>query len=432
MKKGYTMKKNFGMKNFVLPCKILAVIASLLPCLATRPALAQTPASLNTAIIYGVHPRIFSAGGNLAGVSAQLSRLKSLGVTVVWLMPITPIGQATGIHPTVNSPYCVRDFYAINPSYGSGSDLTNLVNTVHSLGMKVILDEVLNDTAWDNALITQHPEYYVHSDGNPYNPNSIVQAFNYADVAQLNYATTQYGMQTYMTTMLKYWMTTYNVDGFRFDTADDPAGAHATIPAWFWQSVQSALQGVNPNVLLLGEEEDPNLDSNPFALDYGWNLYDALLSGFTGGSASGVQSAWQGQTTGFPVGTLHMNLQDNWDKARDVNVFGGLAAAKAAAAFNFTITGVPLLYNGMEVANNVGGVNTSSLINWSAPTDFPAFYASLIGLRSGHYALQQGSLSWPSNSASGQVLAYDRTAAGEEFLCEVNLGSPHETEYIAR
>ena len=140
-------------------------------------------------MIYCVYPSIFSPQGNFAGVTAQMGRLKALGVTVLWLMPVTPIGHAVNGHPTINSPYCVHDYSAVNPDYGSHADLQDLVAAAHKRGIKVILDEVLNHTAWDNALITQHPEYYVHSDGDPKNPApSIQMAFTYADVAQLNYA----------------------------------------------------------------------------------------------------------------------------------------------------------------------------------------------------------------------------------------------------
>lgn len=386
-------------------------------------AQAQHPTWINGSVVYCAHPEIFSSSGNFAGVTAQLSRLKSLGVNVIWLMPVTPRGQATGSHPSVNSPYAVKDYYGINPGYGSGADLTNLINTAHNLGMKVILDAVLNHTSWDNALVSQHPDWYRHTDGNANNVNSIAvggypyQTWN--DVAQLNYAST--GLRSYMTTMLQWWITTYNVDGFRFDTADLPYGANRYIPASFWNSLRSALESKKNDILLLGECDDPALATTPFELDYGWKLHDTLLPAITGGNTNAVQSTWQSEISNFPAGTLHLAMQDNWDYARDVNVLG-LAGAKAAAAFNFTINGVPLLYNGMEAMNNAGGVNSHTQINWGGLSTFTPFYQQLIALRTNHYALQQGSLNWLGNSASGQVLTYSRAASGEEFVVTINLG----------
>jgi glycosidase len=64
----------------------------------------------------------------------------------------------------------VHDYYVVNPSYGTKSDLLNQVSTAHKLGFKVMFDEVLNHTSWDHALIRTNPDYYVHTDGSPKTP----------------------------------------------------------------------------------------------------------------------------------------------------------------------------------------------------------------------------------------------------------------------
>lgn len=405
--------------------KLAIVTLALLTAVGMLPraaqAQAQQPSWVNGAVVYCVNPEIFSSGGNFAGVTSQLSRLKSLGVNVIWLMPITPRGQATGVHPSYNSPYAVRDYYGINPSYGTSADLTNLINTAHGQGMKVILDQVLNHTSWDNALVTQHVDWYVHSDGNLNNNNSIAAGgYPYAtwnDVAQLNYSNSN--LRSYMTSMLQWWITTYNVDGFRFDTADMPYGPNRFIPASFWSSLRTALESKKFDILMLGECDDPALATTPFEVDYGWALYDSMIPAMQNNNTNNVQSTWQNEKNNFPANTLHMAMQDNWDKERDVNKLG-LAGAKAAAVFNFTINGVPLLYNGMEAMNNTGGVNSHSQINWGALSTYTPFYQQLIALRANHYALTQGTLAWLSNSAPGQVLTYDRVANGEEFVVTIN------------
>src|SRR5262249_23712064 len=129
----------------------------------------SAPIDLSTATIYAVYPKIYSQAGTFAAVTSDLRRIHDLGFDVVYLMPVTPIGQATGVHPSFGSPYCVHDYYGINPAFGTQQDLTTLVSSAHALGMRVLFDQVLNHTAWDNALLTQHPEYYVHDDGNSQN-----------------------------------------------------------------------------------------------------------------------------------------------------------------------------------------------------------------------------------------------------------------------
>src|SRR5262249_4919577 len=158
---------------------------------------------LASSTIYCVYVPIFSASGHLSAVTSQLPRIRDLGFDVLYLLPVTPIGAAVGGHPSYGSPYSVHDYYAIDPAIRSSQDLLGLVAAAPGLGMHVILDEVLNHTSWDNALIAQHPEYYLHSDGNRTNPASIeIAVSTFADSAQLDYKTMpDLGLRKYMTDM---------------------------------------------------------------------------------------------------------------------------------------------------------------------------------------------------------------------------------------
>jgi len=119
---------------------------------------AQRADWVNSAVIYEIFPRDFSATGDFRGIEAQLPLLKNLGVTVLWLMPIYPVGQVKK-KGTFGSPYAVRDYYAINPDYGTAADLKHPVQAAHAQGLKIIIDIVANHTAWDSVLM-KHPEYY--------------------------------------------------------------------------------------------------------------------------------------------------------------------------------------------------------------------------------------------------------------------------------
>jgi hypothetical protein len=167
------------------------------------------PINLASSTVYSVYVPIFSATGNLAGVTAQLPRIHSLGFDVIYLLPVTAASTSTtppvsscnqGAEGSVGSPYEVKDYGSIDPSLGTSLDLIDLVQTAHGLGMHVILDEVLNHTSWDNALVGQHPEYYLHCDGDRMNPASIEIGANFfKDVAQLDYITEpDLGLRAYM------------------------------------------------------------------------------------------------------------------------------------------------------------------------------------------------------------------------------------------
>jgi glycosidase len=407
-------------------CRAMLVIAALLFTLVSAVAKEPPPPEwLNSAVIYCIYPQIFSDRG-FQGVTAQLDRLHRLGVNVLWLMPITPVGQPTRNHPAFGSPYAVQDYYAVNPEYGSEADLKELIRTAHGLGMKVLLDEVLNHTSWDNLLTVQHPEFYRHSDNNPHDPGSEQVAFTFNDVVQLDYRFPHNGLWTYMDEMLKYWITTYDVDGFRFDTANNPPGMERMINQDFWLHLRTVLKAAKPDVLLLGEEEDTSLALAPFELDYGWNLQSAVQQAANGTrKASDLQGVWKKQTSGWPAGMMHLSLTQNWDLDADLKLYGGALNAMDAATFNFTLNGVPLLFNGEEVGNDQSGNNTHKPIHWDAPqaSAFTRFYTDLLALRNANPALQQGTMSWEVNSEPAQVVSYLRSSGPSEFLIEINFSS---------
>jgi cyclomaltodextrinase len=396
------------------------------------------PIDLTTARIYSVFPPIYSQAGTLAAVTADLPRIRDLGFNVLYLLPVTPLGQPIGAHPAFGSPYCVHDYEAVNPALGTQADLVSLVRTAHALGMHVILDEVLNHTSWDNTLITEHPEYYLHNDGNPQNTSSIEEAFTFADVAQLDYKTPGNGLAAYMAHMLSTLVTTYDVDGFRFDTADSPYGAGRMIPATFWQGLRTQLEATKPGLVMLGEEEDPDLADAPFGLDYGWNLQGVFGPGglqqvARGGNPSLLEQAWNGQKTAYPTAMLHMTLMQDWDLDEDLELYGGAPNTMAAATFAFTIDGVPLLFNGEEVGNDTSGVNTHAVIDWNGPNAaaFGAFYKALLALRSGSSALAQGRVTWVDNTIPAAVVSYKRTDATAAFLILINFSGAAVTGTVS-
>jgi hypothetical protein len=206
------------------------------------------------AVIYQVNMRAFSAQSNFQGVIARLDSIKALGANVVYLMPIYPVGTVN----SVNSPYSVRDYRAINTEFGTLTDLRALVDGAHSRNMSVMLDWVANHTAWDHPWISTHSDWYVkNSSGAIISPPGT----GWNDVAQLDY--TNSAMRLEMIRSLKYWVYTANVDGFRFDYADGP-------PATFWRQAIDTLRAISThNLLLLAEGNRSDHFSSGFDL-YVW------------------------------------------------------------------------------------------------------------------------------------------------------------------
>ncbi len=382
--------------------------------LASPLAAHSAPELLRSGLIYEVFPRAFSAEGNLNGVTAGLDRLKALGVTVIWLMPIHPVGQLKKLG-TEGSPYAVKDYYAIAPEYGTREDLRHLVDEAHRRGMRVILDMVADHTAFDNVMIA-HPDFYKHDkDGR------LISPHGWKDVAALDYSNP--ALRQYMIGVFTYWVKNFGVDGYRCDAASE-------VPIDFWEQARRALDQVNPDILMLAEASKPELLRSAFQLDYAWPLlfkFDDVL--MRGAPASDLRKTIEQQRAKFPEQALHMMISDDHDEERAI-VRYGVPGALAASALMFTMEGVPLLYNGMEVGDatpSSGPALFETLkIYWQSSQirpEFQQFYDFMIPFRKQHPVLWKGQITWVHNSDEQHVLSYLRGSGKEELLVVINLSN---------
>jgi cyclomaltodextrinase len=377
-------------------------------------ARATAPVWVRDGVVYEIYPRQFSEAGNFAGVTAQLDRLKELGVNVLWLMPIHPIGQEKKKGP-VGSPYAVRDYYAVNPDYGRPEDLKRLVSEAHRRGLKVIIDIVANHTSWDSVMM-KTPGFYVRDAS-----GKITYPHDWSDVAELNYDNPQ--LRRYMIDMLKFWLREYDMDGFRCDVA-------AEVPTDFWEQARVELDKVKPDIVMLAEADKPELLVRAFDLDYSWPLHGTLNDVMFGRRpASAFRETWEADAAKYPRGALRMRFSDNHDERRAVARFGE-GGALAASALMFTLDGVPMLYNGMEVGDTTESGDPALFyklpVFWPIEKrrpEFPRFYRRMIALRKAHPAFTRGTLAWLRNSDESRVVAFARRDDAEELLVAINFSN---------
>src|SRR5512138_1492682 len=160
--------------------------------------------------LYEVNIRQYTTQGTFRAFDAELPRLGQMGVRILWLMPIHPIGELNR-KGTLGSYYSVKDYLAVNPEFGTMEDFQQLVRDIHAQDMYVILDWVANHTAWDNALVNDHPDWYMNDDSGRFvSPNP-----DWHDVVDLNYEVPE--LRAYMIEAMKFWLTEGDVDGFRCD-----------------------------------------------------------------------------------------------------------------------------------------------------------------------------------------------------------------------
>ena len=191
----------------------------------------DTPDFFKNLVIYEIFARAYTKddGKAFAEIKKDLERLKELGVNAVWFMPIHPTGEKNR-KGTLGSPYSIRDYYAIDPALGTAGDFRDLVKRAHELNMLVIMDMVLNHTSTDSVLAREHPDFFIQKDGHPYRK---VDAWT--DIYDLNYDNGQ--LVDYIIAMMKYWVSEFDIDGFRCDVA-------GLVPINFWVKARSDLNGI--------------------------------------------------------------------------------------------------------------------------------------------------------------------------------------------
>lgn len=386
---------------------------------------AQDPAQYGTpytgvpdprdANIYQVHIRPHSASGNLASVTADLDRIRALGINVVYLMPIYPYGTDSR---SSQSPYCIKNFKTIGSEYGSLTDLQNLVNAAHSRGMAVILDWVANQTSWDHAWISQHPDYYVQVNG------VIQQLGSYPDVAALNFNST--AMKSAMIDAMRYWIFAANIDGYRCDFVDNS-------PASFWTQAISNLRGISSHKLLMFAEGTfaQNYTSG-FDMNFGFKWYnDALKPIHAGTSVAQIQTTTNSEYASANASQQVARYTANHDTETSetaMNVFGGHDGVIANFLVSAYMRGVPFLTSGQEADFNqvIPWPYTSVKINWSN-TSAKADFAKILSFRNSSEAIRRGTM---TNYSNTNVCAFTKTSGSEKVIVITNLRGSASTFVI--
>jgi len=300
----------------------------------------EHPAWTRNAAIYELNTRQFTPEGTFRAAAEQLPRLKELGITIVWLMPIHEIGVKNR-KGTLGSPYAVKDYYSVNPEFGTFDDLKSFVARAHELGMYVILDWVGNHTAWDNSLQAEHPDWYERDWKGDFHPTPW---WDWTDIINLDYS--KPGLREYMTSALKFWVTEADIDGYRCDVAGD-------VPIDFWNNVRTELDAIKP-VFMLAEWEGRDLHARAFDMTYAFSWYETMQDIVTGKKTlDKLIRFYAGDFSRYPRDSMRMMFVSNHDKnaweGTQFEVFGD--ALEATITLSVVGRGTPLMYTGQEAGN---------------------------------------------------------------------------------
>jgi glycosidase len=382
-----TILKYFNMNKKIIFLLTLISLSSV-QFVAAQKMLTQPEWSKN-AVMYEVNLRQYSDAGTINAFSESLPRLKEMGVDVLWMMPLHPIG-ALNRKGGLGSYYSVKDYKGLAPEYGTKEDFKKMVKSAHAKGMKVIIDWVANHSSWDNAWIQEHPSWYVKDTA-----GKIVTQYDWSDVAKLDYNNKE--MRAAMIESMRYWVTEFDIDGFRCDVA-------FLVPLDFWMEARLSLEQIKPMYMLAEMEWNADITPRPndyfnyaFNAAYGWNFM-----GVTADYAAGKKTLDQLKTeltqnyAKFPAHMQKLYFLTNHDE----NSWNGTVDEKYGKNWQqfgvmvYTMpNNMPLIYTGEEVGLNrrmaffekdnikeTEWANTSRVAWYKSMTKLrhtvPAFYAN--------------------------------------------------------
>lgn len=379
----------------------------------------EAPDWSRDAVLYQINTRQFTPEGTFAAAQKELPRLKELGVDILWLMPIHPIGELNR-KGTLGSPYSVKDYYAVNPEFGTEDDLKRFVDAAHEQGFKVILDLVVNHTAWDNALASEHPDWYEKTWDGKFRPTPW---WDWSDIIDLDWS--KPGVRQHIGEAMEYWVREVGIDGYRADVA-------GYVPVDFWEMMRARLSAIRP-VFMLGEVQQSGYHRAAFDATYGWDWHvaskkiakgDADATGFFGYYAE-HESLW-------PRGAMRLTYIENHDSnAWEGTIYENYGPAlDAMTALSFTHQGLPMIHNGQEACNAKRlEFFEKDAIDWSQGKDcaYGQLLADLITFRDANPALHNGKwgsiMSQVVTDRPQQLFGWVRQQEGNKVLGLFNFSS---------
>lgn len=372
-------------------------------------------------VIYEVNVRQFSKEGNFSEVQKALPRLKAMGVDIIWLMPIHPIGVKNR-KGSLGSYYAVKDYKGVNPEFGTLTDFKNLVNETHNQGMRLIIDWVANHSSPDNVWLDQrHKDWYtLDSNGNV----QPTLGTDWWDVADLNYD--NQAMRSEMIASMKYWIEECNIDGFRCDVA-------GWVPMDFWVQARTTLEKVKP-LFMLAESEGAD-QHKAFDMTYGWEFHHIMNKIAQGKTEPSEILTYLEKDREYPKNAFRMYFTSNHDE----NSWNGTEMERMGdarfvmAVLSYALNGMPLIYNGQETSLDRRLLFfEKDQINWDK-MDLVSFYTTLNSLKNKVClaADRTNSLIKTELVNNGKVLIIHRTSAnapGSEVVFYLNLSK--ETQSV--
>ncbi|MBN2308696.1 MAG: alpha-glucosidase C-terminal domain-containing protein [Candidatus Hydrogenedentes bacterium] len=398
------------------------------PAIASLPA-RPAPEWVRRGVMYQIQPRAFTPEGTLKAAAARLPQVAALGVDILYLCPVfvsdddpnteswSPRQRASGMNNPRN-PYRMKDYYHVDPEYGTDEDLKSFIAEAHRLQMRVLLDMVYLHCGPNAVFLDEHPDF-VKRDAEG---KIATAAWGFPAV---NLDNPQ--LREYLWKNMEYWIEDFDVDGFRCDVAHG-------VPLGFWEAARERLEAVRPDVCMLAEAgtQRPADQVKAFDISYGFAWFEAIRSvNDKGAPAALLRETAEEQAAALPRGARFIRYVDNHDIANDcfnnrLEKAWGAQRIDVTLVANFTLDGVPFLYNGQEVADaarhSIFGRAPIDWANGQTPAGEArlALCRKLCAMRHTERALTHGSVAWLDNDQPDKILSFLRATPDEEIAVVLN------------
>jgi len=414
---------NYGIKKLSYLCLIITLFSvSFLNLYAQKTTTVNSIDWSKNATIYEVNVRQYTPEGTFKAFEKHLPELKDLGVKILWLMPINPIGVKNR-KGTLGSYYSIKDYKEVNPEYGNLDDFKSLVNKAHQLGLKVIIDWVANHTAWDNVWVESNPDFFTKDS----NENFTPPVNDWSDVIDLNFD--NHKLWDYMIGAMSYWVKETDIDGFRCDVA-------GMIPTTFWNYAREKLDEIKP-VFMLAEWENEDLHEHAFDMTYAWEIHHIMKEIYKGKMNVGdLDSYLEKEKNRFNPKAYRMTFTSNHDE----NSWNGTVtdrfgiSQRTFAVLTFFVKGMPLIYSGQEAGlNKKLSFFDKDTIDWKK-SDYREIYKSLVQLKTENKALWNGIFGGEmvrlKTNDDKNIFAFTRVKDNNKIVAIFNLSPNNKTVRI--
>lgn len=428
----------------------LLSISALLPYTSCKESTTDKPEirTENNRVIYELFVRNFTEEGTFNAAMNHIDEIRDLGVDVVWIMPMYRMGTAKqwGEFP---SPYCIQDFKDVGVEYGSREEFKALVDSIHSAGMDVWMDWIANHTSCDHPWLESHPEYYERKAN-----GDFIHPFDgaWGDVYQLDYSNMD--LRREMIESMQYWVTEFDIDGYRCDYADG-------LPLDFWKEVTSTVKKADGTpIAWLAESRGEYkvlhgdtinqltyLKDGGFRYNYAWYFRDSLASLANKFDLNTLREECRKLFDGTELGEENSSMYDgksrlvfltnhdtNDQQASEVKIFGN--RLRPMTVLQFTIYGMPLIYNGQEIGypEQIHIAFNTPIYRAKGDSTMTTLIKQLTKLKHTEPALRDGNEKGELvdyTTTSDSVLVYERRRGDESVVVMLNFGNTESQFSIA-